>query len=78
MSILGPEVHTALTQLLAGLSSSENEVRTRAEEQLNTDWVTARPDILLMGLVEQMLESPDPSVRYHISAEASSVRTPGS
>ena len=69
MSILGPEVHTALTQLLAGLSSSENDVRTRAEEQLNSDWVTARPDILLMGLVEQMLESPDPSVSFQTSLE---------
>ena len=63
MSVLGADVHAALTQLLAGLSSPENEVRTRAEEQLNTDWVAARPDFLLMGLVEQMHESPDPSVR---------------
>ena len=64
MSLLPPEVHTALTQLLAGLSSSENDVRTRAEEQLNTEWVAARPNILLMGLVEQMLQSPDASVRH--------------
>jgi hypothetical protein len=62
MSLLPPEIHTALEQLLQALSSSDNDVRTRAEEQLNNDWVTTRPDVLLMGLVEQMKGSSDPSV----------------
>ena len=63
MPVLGPEIHTALVQLLAGLSSAENDVRSRAEEQLNNDWIANQPDVLLMGLVEQMHESPDPQVR---------------
>lgn len=63
MSLLGPEVHQALAVLLQGLSSSENTVRTQAEEQLNNEWVTAQPDVLLMGLVEQIQDSTDPSVR---------------
>jgi hypothetical protein len=62
MSLLPQEVHTALTQLLRALSSSDNDVRSQAEEQLGTEWVAARPDMLLMGLVEQIQESGDPSV----------------
>ena len=54
MSLLTPEVHTALSQLLQGLQSGQNNVRSAAEEQLNNEWVVARPDVLLMGLVEQM------------------------
>lgn len=63
MSAVGLEVHNALTQLLAGLVSSENDVRSRAEDQLHNEWVAARPEILLMGLVEQMQESGDDSVK---------------
>ena len=52
MSLLPPVIHNALSQLLIGLASPENELRTQAEEQLNTEWVATQPDILLMGLVE--------------------------
>jgi hypothetical protein len=62
MSILPPEVHTALTQLLQGLSSADNEARSFAEDQLNTAWVAAQPDVLLMGLVELTGISQEPSV----------------
>ena len=57
------EVQTALGQLLGALSSSDNNVRSQAEEHLTNDWVVNRPDILLMGLVEQMHGSQDISVR---------------
>lgn len=60
--MLPPEVHTALTQLLQGLQSTDNATRTQAEEQLNTEWVSKRPDMLLMGLAEQMQGSPDEGV----------------
>jgi hypothetical protein len=63
MSVLDPEVYNLLSQLLAGLSSSENEVRSKAEEQLNTEWVTNKPDVLLMGLVEHIHDSADIKVR---------------
>lgn len=62
MSMLAPQVHTALTQLLQALSASDNDVRARAEEQLSTEWVGRQPDVLLMGLVEQVQEASDPSV----------------
>lgn len=62
MSLLPPEVHSALTQLLQALSSSDNDVRSQAEDQLGTEWVAARPDVLLMGLVEQIQDSNDLSV----------------
>jgi len=67
MSVLPPEVHTALNQLLHGLQSSDNVVRAQAEEQLNNDWVLPRPDILLMGLVEQIQGSEDPTVSLSFS-----------
>lgn len=62
MSVLPPEVHIALTQLLQGLQSTDNAVRTQTEEQLNTEWVQQRPDMLLMGLAEQMQGSQDDGV----------------
>ena len=62
MSQLPAEVQTALGQLLAALSSSDNNVRSQAEEHLTNDWVVNRPDVLLMGLVEQMRGSQDTSV----------------
>ena len=54
MSILPPELHTALAELLQALSSADNSARSQAEEQLNTEWVAAQPGVLLMGLVEQI------------------------
>lgn len=54
MSVLPAEVHTALSSLLKGLQSPDNVQRTAAEEQLNKEWVGERPDVLLMGLSEQI------------------------
>jgi hypothetical protein len=62
MSLLPPEIHAALAQLLQALTASDNNVRSRAEEQLSTEWVQARPDVLLMALVEQIQGSKDPGV----------------
>ena len=62
MSVLPPEVHNALTQLLQGLQATDNTVRTQAEEQLNTEWVNQRPDMLMMGLAAQMQGSQDEGV----------------
>ena len=62
MSVLPAEVGSALAELLHELSSSENDVRASAEERLNTEWVAARPDVLLMGLVEQIQVSQEPGV----------------
>lgn len=65
MSQLPPQIHAALTQLLDGLASPDNNARTIAEEQLNSEWVAQRPDYLLTGLVEQMHGSPEASVRSY-------------
>lgn len=54
MSLLPPEVHTQLSQLLSALSTPDNAIRSQAEEQLNNDWVQNKPDVLLMGLAEQI------------------------
>lgn len=63
MSVLPAQVHAALAQLLQALSSADNNARSQAEEQLNTEWVAGRPGVLLMGLVEQMQDAEEPSVR---------------
>ena len=63
MSLLPPDVHNALQQLLQALSSADNAVRAQAEESLNNEWVIARPEVLLMGLVEQMQGTEDPTVQ---------------
>ena len=62
MSVLPVQIGSALAELLHELSSSDNVVRASAEERLNTDWVAARPDVLLMGLVEQIQVSQEPAV----------------
>lgn len=54
MSLLPPEVHSALSQLLRALTTPDNTIRSQAEEQLNNEWVQGRPDVLLMGLAEQI------------------------
>lgn len=64
MSLLPPEVHSALGQLLRALSTADNTVRTQAEEQLNNDWALNRPDVLLMGLVEQIQAAEDTIVSH--------------
>lgn len=62
MSVLPPEVHSALSLLLQGLQSPDNNTRAHAEEQLNNEWIVARADILLMGLVEQIKGAQDAGV----------------
>lgn len=65
MSILPPDVHNALRQLLQALPSADNAARTQAEESLNNEWVVARPEVLLMGLVEHMQATEDPTVNAY-------------
>ena len=65
MSVLGAEVHTELAQLLGALQSSDNNIRSEAEEHLANNWTVPRPEILLMGLVEQIQGSTEAGVRPH-------------
>ena len=53
-SQLPAEAQGALSQLLQTLQSTDNTIRSQAEEQLNNDWFSARADWLLMGLAEQI------------------------
>jgi hypothetical protein len=62
MSVLPPDVHNELAQLLDALQSSDNSVRSQAEEHLANNWTTQKPEMLLMGLVEQIQGSNDPTV----------------
>lgn len=62
MSVLPAEIHTELTELLKALQSVDNGIRGQAEEHLANNWTNTRPEVLLMGLVEQMSGSPDAAV----------------
>ena len=64
MSILPAEVHSALDQVLQALQSTDNTARSQAEKTLNDDWLNQRPDMLLMGLAEQMQGSQDEGVSF--------------
>jgi len=63
MSVLPPDVHSELQQLLDALQSADNSVRSQAEEHLANSWTTTKPEMLLMGLVEQIQGSNDAIVR---------------
>lgn len=62
MATLPEHVHAALTNLLRGLQSPDNVERTAAEQQLNEEWFSQRPDVLFMGLSEQLDFAPDSTV----------------
>lgn len=62
MSLLPPTITAELVQLLSALQSPENNVRSKAEEVLYTSWVAIRPEVLLMGFVEQIQNSSDGAV----------------
>ncbi|ORY60708.1 armadillo-type protein [Pseudomassariella vexata] len=63
MSVLPAEVHAKLTQLLQALQSPDNSVRSQAEDHLQTSWTATQPEVLLMGLAEQMNGSEEASIR---------------
>lgn len=63
MSLLPPDVHAELTQLLQALQSSDNSIRSQAEEHLHNTWTATRPEVLLMGLAEQVQGAGDNAVR---------------
>jgi len=62
-ALLSSEIHTELAGILQNLSSPDNQARTQAEGRLNDDWFVKQPDVLLMGLAEQIQLSQEPSVR---------------
>lgn len=62
MSLLSPDVHAELTQLLQALQASDNSIRSQAEEHLQNSWTNSRPEVLLIGLVEQIQGGTDNAV----------------
>ncbi|PSR77228.1 armadillo-type protein [Coniella lustricola] len=63
MSMLPPEITAELGQLIQGLQSPNNDIRTQAEEALANNWTNTRPEVLLMGLAEHIAGSQDTQVR---------------
>lgn len=63
MSVLSPEIAQQLGQLLQGLQSSDNVARSQAEEAMESQWVDARLDVFLMGLIEFIQSTQDAGVR---------------
>ena len=68
MSMLPSDVLASLGSLLQGLQSPDNVIRTKAEESLNVEWVETRPNVLLMGLIEQIHQGADVAVSARYSA----------
>jgi hypothetical protein len=62
MSVLPAEVNAQLAQLLHQLQSADNNIRSQAEDVLQNQWTSQRPEWLLMGLAEQIANSTDASV----------------
>ncbi|CAK7562739.1 MAG: importin subunit beta-3 [Sporothrix epigloea] len=54
MSLLPPELGVELSQLLQALQSADNAIRSQAEDHLQNNWTASRPEVLLMGLAEQI------------------------
>lgn len=67
MSVLSPEIHAELTQLLQALQSTDNTIRSKAEEHLQNNWTSTRPEVLLMGLAEQVQGAQDVAVCVHLT-----------
>ncbi|CAG9956137.1 unnamed protein product [Clonostachys rosea f. rosea IK726] len=67
MSLLSPEIHAELSQLLQALQSPENGIRSQAEEHLQNNWTNTRPEVLLMGLAEQIQAAGDTTTRTFAS-----------
>lgn len=67
MSVLPHEIHAELQQLLQALQSPDNNIRSQAEEHLATNWTNTKPEMLLMGLVEQLHGSTDTTVSQSFS-----------
>ncbi|OAQ66687.1 importin beta-3 subunit [Pochonia chlamydosporia 170] len=63
MSLLSADVHAELTQLLQALQSADNATRSQAEEHLQNNWTNNRPEVLLMGLAEQIQGAGDNAAR---------------
>lgn len=61
--MLPPEITAELGQLIQGLQSPDNNIRSQAEEALTNNWTNTRPEVLLMGLAEHIAGSPDSAVR---------------
>ena len=60
--MLPAEIHAELSQLLLALQSPDNGTRSQAEDHLQANWTATRPEILLMGLAEQIAGAPESSV----------------
>ncbi|ESU14277.1 hypothetical protein FGSG_13254 [Fusarium graminearum PH-1] len=63
MSLLPQDVHAELSQLLQALQSPDNSIRSQAEEHLQNNWTASRPEVLLMGLAEQIQGAGDNATR---------------
>lgn len=74
--MLPPDVHAELTQLLQALQSADNSIRSQAEDHLQNNWTATRPEVLLMGLAEQIQNAADVSVRQPPNARSLCIMAP--
>ncbi|KAK9764648.1 importin subunit beta-3 [Basidiobolus ranarum] len=58
-----PEVISQLVELLKSLISTDNMLRSHAEDHLNTFWAAQQPDVFLQALVQLIRTSEDVHLR---------------
>jgi hypothetical protein len=51
-SLVSPELVTQFNQVFSNLATSDNDLRTMAENQLNDQWLAQQPNFLLLSLTQ--------------------------
>jgi hypothetical protein len=51
-SLVSSDVVSQLNQVLSSLVSNNNDLRSSAERQLNEQWITQQPELLLLSLAQ--------------------------
>ena len=68
MTVLPNEYHSALTQLLENLLSTDNTIRAEAEKSLDQNWTSKdNVELLLVFLAEQACQGNNDTIRAFAS-----------
>ena len=68
MTVLPDEYHSALTQLLENLLSTDNTIRAEAEKSLDQNWTSKdNVELLLVFLAEQACQGNNDTIRAFAS-----------
>ncbi|KZT52559.1 ARM repeat-containing protein [Calocera cornea HHB12733] len=63
MANISPDLLSALSEVLAKLQSADNQVRSQAETEFNTQWLSQQPEQTMLGMAETCRAHPSPELR---------------